>query len=61
MVQIGTGNHLNSYLIGTVGPFPGVKEQGREAGQLCYTSKIPKNWRMYVSTPLNNHGNIISN
>jgi len=41
-IPSGDGNHLTSYLMGTVGSFLGVEWQGREVDYICYTSKRVK-------------------
>jgi hypothetical protein len=47
----GSGAHPASYLVDTVGPSPGVKRQGREAGHSPPTcAKVKKMW-IYTSTP----------
>jgi hypothetical protein len=46
-----TGVHPTSYKMGTGGPFPGVKRQGREADHSPPTSAEVKKMWIYTSTP----------
>jgi hypothetical protein len=51
IVQTGSGVHTTSYKMGTVGSFPRVKLQGREADNSPPpTAEIKKMW-IYTSTP----------
>jgi hypothetical protein len=51
MVETGSGVHPTSYKMGTVGSFPGVKRQGREADHSPPTNAEVKKMWIYTSTP----------
>jgi hypothetical protein len=51
IVQTGSGVHPTSYKMGTVGTFPGLKRQGREADHSPPTSAEVKKMWIYTSTP----------
>jgi hypothetical protein len=52
IVQTGSGVHPISYKMGTRGPLPGVKRQGREADHSPPTSAEVKKIWIYTTTPL---------